>query len=126
MTAINRQLFIPLQIPGKVPLEIPLFFILRPSLVPIDGGLTPWSTWSTCTETCGTGTRTRTKTCTNPLPQNGGKDCTGLGDTQRQEDCNTQNCPGKVFQESVIEISSPLLRINVYALPTRVREMGPK
>ena len=68
-------------------------------LVPIDGGLTSWSTWSTCTETCGTGTRSRTKTCTNPLPQNGGKDCTGLGDTQQQEDCNTQNCPGNVFQE---------------------------
>ena len=67
----------------------------------VNGGLTSWSTWTTCTETCGTGTRTRTKTCTNPLPQNGGKDCTGLGDTQQQEDCNTQNCPGNVFQEKM-------------------------
>ena len=62
----------------------------------VDGGLSNWSAWGTCTFTCGTGTRTRTRTCTKPSPQYGGKDCTGLGDKQQQENCNAHNCPGKV------------------------------
>ena len=41
--------------------------------------------------------RIRTRTCTNPSPQYGGKDCTDLGDTEQKEDCNTQNCPSKVY-----------------------------
>ena len=63
----------------------------------MNGGLTEWSTWGTCLKTCATGTRTRTRTCTNPSPQYGGKNCTDLGDTQQQENCNTQDCPGKVY-----------------------------
>ena len=63
----------------------------------VDGGLSEWSAWGTCSKDCGTGTRTRTRNCTNPSPQYGGKDCTDLGDILQEEDCNTQHCPGKIY-----------------------------
>ena len=71
----------------------------------VDGGLTEWSAWGTCSKDCENGMRTRTRTCTNPSPQYGGKDCTGLGDTEQEEDCNTQNCPGKVYSYPFIHMS---------------------
>jgi len=52
--------------------------------VPVNGG---WSSWGSCSATCGGGTRTRT--CTDPSPANGGADCVG---SSRQE-CNTNDCP---------------------------------
>ena len=56
-----------------------------------DGGYTDWSA-SECSVTCGGGTKTLTRTCTNPLPSNGGKDCSGLGPAQQTQECNTENC----------------------------------
>jgi len=50
---------------------------------PVTGG---WSSWGSCSATCGGGTRRRT--CTNPSPANGGADCVG---SSRQE-CNTNDC----------------------------------
>jgi len=50
----------------------------------INGG---WSGWSGCSVSCGGGTQTRT--CTNPLPQNGGANCSGSS----TQSCNTQGCP---------------------------------
>ncbi|CAC5418366.1 Adhesion G protein-coupled receptor B2,Coadhesin,Thrombospondin-1,Adhesion G protein-coupled receptor B1,Mucin-like protein,Hemicentin-1,Adhesion G protein-coupled receptor B3,Thrombospondin-2 [Mytilus coruscus] len=44
---------------------------------PIDGNWSDWSTWGICTVSCGDGSKTRDRTCTNPIPQNGGLDCTG-------------------------------------------------
>lgn len=42
-------------------------------LVPVDGGWSAYSEWSSCVD----GHKTRTRTCTNPVPSNGGKDCVG-------------------------------------------------
>ncbi|CAD7082367.1 unnamed protein product [Hermetia illucens] len=42
---------------------------------PIDGGWSPWSSWSACSKSCGSGTRTRKRTCDNPPPQFGGRLC---------------------------------------------------
>merc|ERR1719245_2767274 len=54
-----------------------------------------WTGWSSCSETCGTGTQKRTRTVTrqpeqgqNGLPS--GQACPGLEQTQN---CNTQACP---------------------------------
>ncbi|XP_078354720.1 uncharacterized protein LOC144639299 isoform X1 [Oculina patagonica] len=59
---------------------------------PIDGGYTDWSE-SECSVTCGGGTKTLTRTCTNPLPSNGGRNCTRLGAAKKTEECNTNECP---------------------------------
>jgi hypothetical protein len=56
----------------------------------IDGG---YSDWFPCSVVCGGGTRERT--CTNPVPENGGEDCTSLGVTE--EDCSTDDCPSNIY-----------------------------
>ena len=49
----------------------------------VDGG---WSSWSSCSTSCGGGTQTRT--CTNPSPSCGGSSCSGSS----SQSCNTQAC----------------------------------
>ncbi|XP_048586559.1 uncharacterized protein LOC5521005 [Nematostella vectensis] len=58
---------------------------------PVDGNFTEWTSWSTCTRTCGAGTQWRMRTCTKPPPANGGLNCSGPAN-QTQE-CETQPCP---------------------------------
>ena len=64
----------------------------------VDGVFTTWTAWTTCSEPtyCLQGSKTRTRTCTNPAPANGGDDCVGL--SQENKDCPTQadGCSGKV------------------------------
>ncbi len=49
----------------------------------VNGG---WSSWSSCSLSCGGGTQTRT--CTNPAPSGGGASCSGAS----SQACNTQAC----------------------------------
>jgi hypothetical protein len=63
------------------------------SVVPVDGGWSQWSTWTTCTVTCGGGIQDRLRFCSNPAPKHDGKLC--LGNPIEARDCNTQLCPGK-------------------------------
>lgn len=44
---------------------------------------------------CGGGIKKRYRSCTNPMPQGGGKDCSGISEETFQ--CNTHHCmlPGK-------------------------------
>ncbi|XP_013411289.1 uncharacterized protein LOC106174328 isoform X4 [Lingula anatina] len=60
---------------------------------PVDGGYSQWSSWGTCSSTCGGGSQTRTRTCTNPTPAFNGNDCSGLGPSSETQQCNTQGCP---------------------------------
>ncbi|KAJ8320121.1 hypothetical protein KUTeg_001708 [Tegillarca granosa] len=57
----------------------------------VDGGWTPWSIYSPCTKTCGTGSKSRTRTCSSPPPQYNGKDCSGA--LLETATCNTNHCP---------------------------------
>ena len=72
-------------------------FIYFPSISvsPIDGKYGPWSDWTPCSKSCGTGMRSRIRNCTSPAPAFGGKDCSALGDPQESEPCEMQSlCPG--------------------------------
>lgn len=55
----------------------------------VDCQVGPWSSWSSCTKSCGTGSQTRTRTITQPAA-NGGNSCPSTIETQQ---CNTQPCP---------------------------------
>lgn len=58
---------------------------------PIDGGLSSWSSFTTCTRSCGGGAQERVRFCNNPKPQFGGKDCSGkLFETRS---CGSAPCP---------------------------------
>eukprot|EP00058_Branchiostoma_floridae_P028482 XP_002613973.1 hypothetical protein BRAFLDRAFT_67461 [Branchiostoma floridae] len=52
---------------------------------PVDGGWSPWTSWSNCSETCGNGSRNRSRRCDLPLPQHGGANCTG--DAKQSQAC---------------------------------------
>ena len=66
--------------------------------VAVNGGWTQWSSWSSCTVTCGVGSRTRTRSCTNPAPQGDGADC--VGSTRSTESCNIVACPGEPIERN--------------------------
>ncbi|XP_065940711.1 coadhesin isoform X3 [Magallana gigas] len=55
---------------------------------PVDGHLTEWGHWGSCSATC-EGTRTRTRVC-HP-PEHGGAPC--RGDTVETSGCGTSHCP---------------------------------
>lgn len=67
---------------------------------PEDGSWSFWSEWSTCSKTCGQGISSRTRQCDNPVPRNGGSECSGTKFDQRR--CNQytlcQDCPHKPLQ----------------------------
>ena len=65
---------------------------------PVNGYWLNWSTWGTCSKTCGGGTKTRSRDCTQPLF--GGKNC--VGQKIDRELCNTRvKCKGKPIHVSL-------------------------
>ena len=66
------------------------------SLLVVNGGYSEWKPYGVCSKTCGGGVQIRERTCTNPLPTNGGEDCSGLGPNNTTRECNNQECPGKM------------------------------
>lgn len=56
----------------------------------VNGGWGPWSTWSYCSRTCGTGVQAADRECNSPKPEFGGKYCTG--ERKRYRTCNTKPC----------------------------------
>lgn len=57
----------------------------------VDGNWASWTSYGSCSVTCGGGTQTRSRTCTNPAPQYLGQNCAGMSSESQQ--CNTHNCP---------------------------------
>ncbi|KAL3852076.1 hypothetical protein ACJMK2_015763 [Sinanodonta woodiana] len=65
---------------------------------PIDGNWGDWNGWTSnaqCSVTCGGGNdmQTRNRSCTNPPPQNGGRDCIGTSTGSQTVPCCSQGCP---------------------------------
>ncbi len=59
----------------------------------VHGGWAEWSSWGSCTMTCGRGQRRRFRTCSNPPPKHNGRPC--IGSNQDTEKCNHQECAGR-------------------------------
>jgi len=59
----------------------------------VDGVWDTWSDWAECSVTCGGGSQTRTRDCQGPFYS--GAECSG--DSSQIQDCNTQNCPGRLY-----------------------------
>ncbi|KPP75759.1 hypothetical protein Z043_104971, partial [Scleropages formosus] len=56
---------------------------------PVDGKWQPWSSWGSCTKTCGGGSQQRQRTCYGPFY--GGQQCPG--DREEVRRCNEKRCP---------------------------------
>lgn len=54
------------------------------------GGWTLWTSWSSCTLTCGWGNTQRYRDCTNPTPSPYGQPC--RGPSVDIESCHTDEC----------------------------------
>lgn len=50
-----------------------------------------WSSWTSCSVSCGGGDKKRVRNCTNPEPALGGNECAGLAEIS--EICGTNRCP---------------------------------
>ena len=59
----------------------------------VHGGWSSWSRWTSCTQSCGSGSQERSRTCTSPPPRYGGNYC--LGNPREKQLCNKLSCPGK-------------------------------
>ena len=61
----------------------------------VHGGVSVWTSWSSCNAECDSGQQERTRSCTNPAPAYGGNECSGA--TRQLKDCLIRNCSGKLF-----------------------------
>ena len=59
----------------------------------VDGGFGEWGDWEECPVSCGAGVKSRTRACNNPVPSNGGDDCSG--ERKQTQPCNVMACPGR-------------------------------
>lgn len=64
--------------------------------VGIDGGYGPWSSYGSCSLTCGTGHSQRKRECNNPTPAANGNDCTMLGSDMETKLCKMTKCTAAV------------------------------
>ncbi|XP_055499104.1 A disintegrin and metalloproteinase with thrombospondin motifs 2-like [Leucoraja erinacea] len=64
---------------------------LTPDILRHDGNWGSWSKFGSCSRTCGVGVRFRTRQCDDPLPSNGGRECSGS--SYDYQLCNTEDCP---------------------------------
>ena len=70
-----------------------------------------WTSWSTCSATCGTGQQTRSRLCNNPPPTNGGEFC--MGSNQDQQTCLAPSCPaGMSYFKMLLTNSTRVLPVN--------------
>ena len=58
--------------------------------LPINGVWGTWTSYSSCSVTCGQGTKKRTRRCNNPAPAHGGTNCPGRN--YQNSNCNLGSC----------------------------------
>lgn len=79
----------------------------------VNGYWSQWSTWESCSVTCGGGNQSRDRTCTEPAPQYGGDYCNGNSTSVKS--CSEMPCPSTFFN-ILIYIHISMKRINVYTI----------
>ena len=60
------------------------------SLIDATGSWTPWTEWSQCSASCGSGSRLRTRACS-------GDSSLCVGEVAEAETCKTTDCQGNIF-----------------------------
>ncbi|XP_060562945.1 uncharacterized protein LOC132722454 [Ruditapes philippinarum] len=70
----------------------------------VDGQWAYWSSWTSCSVSCGTGMILRTRRCTNPMLENNGKDC--FGQSLQSSRCYKPSCSAGMSAFSVKEPKS--------------------
>ncbi|XP_067348055.1 A disintegrin and metalloproteinase with thrombospondin motifs 2-like isoform X2 [Channa argus] len=79
---------------------------LTPNLLKQDGGWGTWSSYGSCSRTCGGGVRFRSRFCNNPAPVNGGRTC--FGNSYEFQLCNQEECaPLTDFREDQCKFWNP-------------------
>ena len=68
------------------------FLLILFGFTSVNGALSSWTSWSSCSEECGDGTISRTRSCTEPAPANGGLIC--VGNLKETQTCKLKDCPG--------------------------------
>lgn len=64
-----------------------------PHFDPVHGNWGDWSSWGSCTLSCGGGKRERLRKCDSPPPTDGGRYCPGQD--KQITYCNKEACPGR-------------------------------
>ena len=80
---------------------------IRTVSILVNGGFSLWSAWTTCSKACGTGSQSRRRTCSNPVPADGGQNCTG--EYEQAKSCKLTSCPGKYVMLSLVSLLKGLL-----------------
>ncbi|XP_041864822.1 A disintegrin and metalloproteinase with thrombospondin motifs 2-like isoform X2 [Melanotaenia boesemani] len=80
---------------------------LTSNLLRQDGSWGTWSSYGSCSRTCGSGIQFRTRRCDNPPPANGGRSC--FGNSYEFQLCSTENCPPLTdFREDQCKVWNPV------------------
>ena len=69
-------------------------YIVKVIALSADGGFSEWSSWGSCSKSCGQGVQERFRTCDSPPPGLGGDNCT-VGAWSDSRSCSERPCPGK-------------------------------
>ena len=65
--------------------------------VSVNGGYSQWTSWGTCSATCGSGVQERHRHCDSPTPQFGGTDC--QGPAEEMQPCLDKPCPSNKIHQ---------------------------
>ena len=65
-----------------------------PNFSIVDGRYGPWSEYSGCSKSCGSGLMISYRLCNDPKPSGGGKDCSSGPRQERFKLCNLGSCAG--------------------------------